>query len=180
MGIQEWGGNLVITRPDLSLTTLAQFMDDIGNGTGVKNANGNYSIVPQDFFIQPGIDESFAISSLNVLIRDNGALKAEQYGSVAELTNGISIVKQTGSSPVVSVDFTNGFPIKSNSDWGRFAFDVMPSDFGGGDNFFLVKWIFEPLPLLLKGKKLDKLVITLNDDLTPLIQHTFFVRGFKF
>lgn len=99
---------------------LSRYLDDNGDGTGSKNANGNYSGAEEIFYCQPAAGEVFRISRMVVMIEDGSGFRAERYGSInGALGNGITIRSADNSSSGVIVDFTDGTPIKTNAQWGR-------------------------------------------------------------
>lgn len=152
-----------------------RFLDTNGNGTGTKNAIGDYS-TPTDFYIAAGASENLEIERMIVHIRDAAPLSAEKYGGLAELTNGIE-VKVKESDDTVLLDMTDNTPIKSNAAWGRLCYDEDDSGYGSGDDFIKVRWTFAKSGSPVYLKYTDKLVVTISDDLTGLVAHTFMVQG---
>jgi hypothetical protein len=156
----------------------ARYLDTNGDGTGIKLATGNYSSAAEQFYLQ----------RLIVYIEDalSGQLDPDEYGAVATLTNGI-LVQVRDSSETVITDYTDGIPIKSNGQWQRVCFEV--TSLSGASNASLAaRWQFNEFvpkgyeyegetPLVLTGG--EKLVVTVNDDLTGLISHTFMAQGIE-
>jgi len=156
---------------------LFRYLDTVGDGSGTKNANGDYSSVAQDFKIttQPNISSNL-IQALNIHIRDGSALSANEYGNVAALTNGVS-VKIHNASNVAVIDLTDGIPVKSNAGWSRGAFNMRADDFGSGDNFISAQWHFNDPGSWMSLPTGYSLRVHLNDNLSGLIDHYFFVTG---
>lgn len=154
-----------------------RYLDTNGDGTGTKNANGDYSITAEEFYTQPPPGEVFYLTRLIVSIEDSGALNAGGYGGGAALSNGITITKEENGTPVI--DLVDGIPIDHNGAWGRYAFDTEPVDFGTGNKFFHVRWTFERTGTLivLSGNELERLVVGLSDDLSGLASHYFQIQG---
>ena len=155
---------------------LYQCLTDIGDGTGVNNAVGNYSSDMFEIFIA-NAERAIQISTIMVGIRDVGNFRQDRYGAMSALTNGIR-VKIKDDLGATLLDMTSGIPIRTNGGWQLLAFDASPLPQGGGDGFYAVRWglsrdtgsdiILEP------GHRLSA---ELNDDFTELVGHTFFIYG---
>jgi hypothetical protein len=161
---------------------LYRFLDTVGDGSGTKNAVGDYSAgtgTPTSFKIVPPSGELYTLSRVIVQIRDSGLISAEGYGGLAALTNGVELRVRDGAGTVL--DLVNGLPVKSNAGWGSFCYDVALTEFGAGDNFVQVRWTFSKSgkALELNGDEGEYLEAYLSDDLTGLVGHTFQVQGFK-
>ena len=153
-------------------------MDTNGDGTGTKNANGNYG-TPDDFYFQSPY--AVELHRMIIPIGDTAGMTAEEYGNLgAALTNGWELKVKTAAD-VVKLDLTDGIPIKSNAEVGRVCFDVDLKDFGTTptNEILLARWTFTRCgsPLILDP--LDKLVITFSDNLTGLLTHYFMVQGLR-
>jgi len=159
---------------------LYRYLDTNGDGTGTKQAIGDYSVTPTDFYIQPASGEIYIIHRLIAIIRDTSGAAARDYGNITDgLTNGILV--RTYRDGVMENDLTDNLPIRSNGEWARVCFDVELKTWSTGDEILTVRWTFNNSgnPITLNGGKKEKLVLTLNDDLTGLIQHTFQIQGYK-
>lgn len=152
-----------------------RFLDDNGDGTGTKNANGDFSGALEEFFIQPAAGQEFWIMRLIVQIRQSAVLRAERYIPLAALVNGIAIQKLAGAA--VLNDLTDGLPVMAIADWGRNCFDQFPSSFGAGDNYFECRWTFANSGLPVRLLPGQRLAARLNDNFTTLVTHTFKVDG---
>ena len=152
----------------------SRFLDTNGDGTGTKNAIGNQAAT--NFFISPDQGTYLSIGRLLVQITDIGNMVPANYGNLAELTNGIKLVKITNDG--TETDLVDGFLIKTNGQWARYCFDAVLSISGGvGENYVNIRWTFSRGGkdiLLLAG---DRLEIQLDDDFTGLIGHTFLTQG---
>jgi len=158
---------------------LAQFLSTNGDGTGTVNANVNGAVTPVVFKISPPATGSIVITRLIVTIRDNGTFSAEKYGVISELANGVEVGRLNDTTDAVEQDLTSGIPITTNASWGRLCYDVDLKTWGAGDSFLLVRWTFAKhgsCPLLISGG--PALGISINDDLTTLVEHHFLVQGF--
>jgi len=162
---------------------LSRLLDSNGDGTGTKNIILDYrdpadGIGETDYFIQPPAGEIFLITRLLVHIRDGGSFDAEKYGNGVTLTTGIVITLKRGAA--VEVDLTDGVPIKSNAQWAQLCYDVAISTYGAGDEYLHARWSFFKggVPgLYLHGDDEDKFVVTVNDKLDTLDEHSFTVQG---
>jgi len=151
-----------------------RLLDTVGDGTGTKNATGDYS-TPQAFRISAPSGGLYMIERMIVHIRDAQALSADNYGNLAELTTGVSVKVYNGDTE--DVDLTDGEPIKNHADWDGQCYDGKTTDFGSGNNFYTVRWTFSKAgqPLYLHGDW--NLRVELADNLTGLIKHQFRVQG---
>ena len=155
--------------------TVYQCLTDIGDGTGVRNAVGNYAPEMFEIFIT-NPDRAIQISSAVVGIRDSGLFRQDRYGAMnSPLTNGIRI-KAKDDKGAVLLDMTAAAPIKTNGAWSFLTSNVTPLPSGAGDGFYTVEWELSRLSgsnvVLEAGHRLS---VELNDDFEDLVEHTFFV-----
>lgn len=159
---------------------LYRYLDTVGNGSGTKNANGDYSGGVTTFALAPPAATIYRVARMIVSIGDEKEMRADGYGAiVAALTNGIQVRIHNGSDTVL--DLTDGVPIKTNTQWGAACYDVEPKTFGAGPNGLLVvRWTFTKAGqfLRLDGTANEELQVVLNDNLTALISHYFFAQGY--
>ena len=158
---------------------LIRHLDTNGDGTGTKDATGDYSSSATEFKIVPPADESYSIHRLTVVIEDGNNFEAELYGKGVELINGIAIKVKNG---VVSVnDLTNGSPILNNSGWTHLCgANIQLIGWGGNEDQLIVDIVFTHLgiPLVLDGNDGEYLSIELNDNFSGLDGHYFVANGF--
>ena len=156
---------------------ISRYADDIGDGSGVDNAIGDYSITPKSFKIAPAVGETFSVERMIVYIRDTGSFDADKYGNNITLTNGITIRVKTdiGGADTTHWDVTDNLPIKSNSGWKRLMHDELVSAYGIGDESVTYRYTFarDGSPIILEGDNGDELQIILNDNFTGLVEHCF-------
>jgi hypothetical protein len=155
-----------------------RYLDTNGDGTGTKNANGNYSSVADIFYIQPPAGSRYEINRMIVTVQDTGAQRAEYYGALGTaLTNGITVREQNDDGTFNNL--TDGITIKTNAGWGSICYDVDLKSWGAGDSMLLVRWTFRNAgdPIQLNGNSNDRLEVVLNDDLSGLVAHYFMVQG---
>lgn len=157
-----------------------RFADTVGDGSGTKNANGDYSGTVTDFKLSHPADAQVDcfISRMIVHIEDTANPSAAHYGNTgAALTNGIQILKLDADGATIQ-DITDDSTIKKNSQWGEYCFDVVLDSFGSGNDYVQVRWTFAKTGTPLRLGPGEQLAIRLNDDLTGLINHTFMLQGY--
>jgi hypothetical protein len=79
----------------------------------------------------------------------------------------------------VILDLMDGSNVKSVVGWAEHCYDITEHSFGSGNNFVVVRWTFEHAgrPLILDSFNDEKLVVTINDDLSSLVHHEFQIQG---
>ena len=169
-------------------TLISRHVDTNGNGTGTKNAIGDYSGAQEIFYIQPSSTQIFRITRMMVLVRgDKNTFYTDAYGSRTALTNGIIVHTRDDSGTLINL--TDDVPILTNGNWGRFCFDseIYPANVGSSDTYLRVRWTFEKsgYPIRLVGSNNERLEVCLNDDFSlsggqnnPLAEHYFLVQGY--
>jgi hypothetical protein len=145
------------------------------NSAGESNANGEYALAEEDFFVQPAAGRIIQIFRMIVSVADTTGMTAIKYGNGAALTNGVKITVQNSASDIL-LDLTP-IPVTSNAQWAGYCYDADLKSWGSGDELLVVRWTFSKSgePITLKNR--DKFVVTLNDDLDHLIGHRFLVQG---
>jgi hypothetical protein len=160
-------------------TLLSRFLDTNGDGSGTKNANGNYSAAEEIFYIQPGAAQVFRIARMLVTIEDTNGMSATDYGNITSgLSTGVEIRVQDDSGTLV--DLTDGLPVTNNAGWGSFCYDVDLKTWSTGNELLLVRWTFTKSGqyIRLRGANNERLEVVLNDQLTGLVGHYFLVQGY--
>ena len=155
-----------------------RFLDLNGDGTGTKNAIGDYS-TPDIFYIQPAAGVVYRVARMIVSIEDGGGMRAERYASLgAALSTGVQVRVQNDSGTVI--DLTNGIPITSNALWGSACYDVDVKSWGAGNDILLVRWTFERAGQMLRldGDANERLEVVLSDDFTGVVGHYFMAQGY--
>lgn len=159
----------------LANSLIYRYLDTAGDGTGTKNANGNYSITPDEFKFVPG--DPCEIHRMIVCAEDTSGMQASEYGNLGSaLTNGVKIsVERAG---VEILDLTDGITIKTNAGWGSICYDADVKTWGAGNELLTVRWTFAKTGAPLTLSNGEELIVTLNDDFTGLISHYFMIHGF--
>ena len=160
-------------------TLLSRFLDTDGDGTGTKNAIGDYS-TPEDFYIQPAAGQVYRINRILISIEDGSGFKAGLYGGLAALSTGLSLKVEDASGTLV--DFMDGVPVKTNGQWARVCFDVDLKSWSASptEELLVVRLTFSKFgqAVRLDGDNAEKLVMTLSDNMTGLLSHYFKVQGY--
>ena len=147
---------------------------------GVKVANVNGSVTPQVFKCIPPAGHQMFLTEMHIHYGDTAVWSADEFGNIgAALANGLGVaVHLTADDSVVS-DLTDGIPITTNADWGRFAIERQIDNFGSGEDFLNIRWDFvkNGTPLHISDK--HYFAVTVNDDLTGLTDLTFMMHGFN-
>jgi hypothetical protein len=176
---EVWNSSAIIAA--LPITPICRFLDTVGDGTGTKNANGNYAAATV-FRIQPGANQVFVIKTLTWFMRDNSAFNSGSYGGGLTLTNGVILRTQNGGGTIYN--FMDGLNVFTNADIARLAgiIDYVDLSSGTGDDFLRAVIDFEQLlgqPLTLtQTNNNERLEIVLQDNFTGLIQHRFQAGGY--
>lgn len=157
---------------------ISEFAMDLTDGNN-EDANKDYSVTPAEFVLAPPVGSVWNIARLLFFLEDFGSLDADKYGNGLVLTNGVTIQVKRGDT--VLCNLTNSQPIKSNSHWKKFCFDVESSAYGTGNQTLGSRWTFAKSGsyIHLVGDLGDKIVVTLNDDFSGLVSHTFLFQGHK-
>jgi hypothetical protein len=155
----------------------SRYLDTVGDGSGTYNAIGDYG-GGQVFKLAPGADEVMSVARMIVSIRDSGAMSAEKYGFLNELSTGVTVGVYDNDGLLFLLTDADE-PITSNAMWGGYCYDVDLKTFGSGDEFLLVRWTFARFgaPIVLQGAYGQYLGVTLNDDMTGLVEQTFLGQG---
>lgn len=152
-----------------------RFLDTVGDGSGTKNANGDYSVTPEAFFFQPA--RIAEITRIIIHISDTTGIQAQDYGNITGgLTNGYSILV-TDENDNTLLDFTDGVVIKTNGAIGRNCFDDELRTWGAGDEFIQARWTWAKAGNPITVGPNHKVSVTLNDDCTGLLEHYFKLDG---
>lgn len=157
---------------------LVKILDTVGDGTGAKNAIGDYSLTPTKFLIKPAPGEVFTIARMLGHVEDSGTFDSGSYGNGIVLTNGITVSYKCG---VREVDLMDGMSVITNADWAGVCYDVNISSFGLGNEYLNFRWTFEKTGtwIELNGDYGDELCVNLNDNFTALVGQYFTVQGYS-
>ena len=179
------------TQSNALLFRLRQLVEDAREGTAASNIlishitngsttnmNGDYSVTPQTFKLQPPIDKVYKVRRVLPFVVDSGTFDADKYGNNITLTNGIEF--RVSDDAGVTKDLLDGETIKTNSDWKKYCYDITISDFGVGNETLGGRWTFSKFVrngIVLDGSNNERLEMVLNDDFTGLIEHYLICEG---
>lgn len=145
-----------------------------------EDANKDYSTTPTYFHVAPPAGEVWYIARMMPYIQDGGSFDSGGYGNNSSpLTNGIEIKVYEGETEKIAL--TNSQPIKQNTHWKKFCYDITISTFGSGDESLGARWTFTNggTFIRLDGDLAQSIRVELSDDLSYLVSHTFLFQGYK-
>lgn len=159
----------------MSKFILNKQFDTVGNGTGTKNAIGNYSAEAQSFKITVPANKTYSLENLKIYMASSSAFTTSGYGSsLANITNGWTIkVRKDG----VLTDILDGMVIKSNYDLEGIATSINRVSFSGLEDGFVVTVSFSEYGIPFYLKAAEYIEIVLNDDFSGLTKHQFIIKG---
>lgn len=175
------------SRPDEILTMdrlVYEFVSSDGTGAADKINMAVNGSTPVEFYVGPAAGDVWAMQRVIFHLEDDTGvnLYPENFGALSALTNGCLFVAESDGTTVV--DFTRNKPIKSNADFGHFAYDVTyqtgaqqasaPANGTVQSRFTFTKGSNE---ILLYGDTTDRIVVTIQDNLSTLIDFSAQVQG---
>jgi hypothetical protein len=144
--------------------------------------NNNMAGTADKYYIGPPDNEYWVIHRGILYIEDNANMTVSGYGGGAALTNGVDVtVNRQGPDGAEILALNCQEPIHNNGEWGSLCYDISFTSPGAGNNILLLRWTFSRSgkPVILNGKHNDKLVMNVQDDLSSLVSHRFFVQGYS-
>jgi hypothetical protein len=161
-------------------TIFSRVLDSEGDGTGQKNARGNYAGSNASMMLKPASGTVFHLTRMLVYIRDTGSFDAEDYGNGITLTAGIEVFIKDANGTIVNL--TDSVPIMNNGSWSRICYDVNQESYGTGDEYLAARWTFAKAgqEISLDGSKGEYLEVQLRDNLSNLVEHRFTVQGYNY
>ena len=163
----------------LANEVLAILLDETGDGTGNHHANVDGSGAPVVFKSICPAGQQYHVYALHIHIADDDVIKPETYGGVASLTNGIDLqVLDTDDSVIYNI--FNGHTIKHNNDFAGMG-ELATLDIGAGATYGVAVYVdFAKAyggPLIMTTGQ--AFALTVNDNLSGLTDHHFFIQGHK-
>jgi hypothetical protein len=157
---------------------LFRYLDTNGDGSGTKNAVGDYSSVDTPFFIASSdAHGTFVINRMMIYVEDSGGSPSlATYGGLTALSDGmlVRIIRRNGSV----YDLLGGLTIKRNSDWQRTCYDVDIATFPAGNNYVHARWTFSRSGWPVVLQPLDKLEVVARDNMSAYVEHYFLIQGY--
>lgn len=137
------------------------------------NFNGDYSVTPEDAFLQAPTGARILINALIIAITDSGTFSDTDYGNiVGGLTNGILTVVEFNGVEVTNPAQT----INTNRELFGVDSDAQIAAYSANERTLVARFNFQS-PLVLNGNTDDKFILRLNDDMTGLDLHEFLLYG---
>ena len=166
-------GNYVVRRP------FEHYMDTNGDGTGVNNANGDYSGTPTEFYYAPPVGATIELTKFIIHVADKGIFEFDGYGAITAgvITNGYHITVERLGVEVLRL--TDTLPIKTNADMSHLNTDYNKITFQNNEEAANVSFDVASFdtPLQLHGDLQDRFIVTLRDNYTGLEDHHFILYG---
>lgn len=163
---------------------LFRAMDEVGDGSGVKNHISDYLVTGvgnKKALLTPSTDQIFDIATLQIFIQDNLAVGSDKYGGAKALDvgKGMLLYVEDEEANVVT-DLFDGGEVITNAGWALISGNIHESGIGSGDNY-----LFSQINFLAKvgdylhvdGRAGESLALHLRDDLSSLIKHFFMCIG---
>lgn len=165
-----------LTSGDLP-TTFRRFMDSIGDGTGTKSANADFTALGGARRLTPAVDQIMRVTRLTVYVQDY-TIDSGYYGGGLTLSQGITFGVYNAGGKIV--DLLDTMYITQTGDYARHGFDIQLMAFQTGDEMMAASYNFlrAGFPLRLNGELGEYLRVDLADDFTALSEHTFLVEGY--
>jgi len=165
--------------PPLSGLPLMYFLTSAGNGTGEINLIGNYAAAVTDFYYLAPAGYRYRVYTVQLCIADASLMNQVDYGAIAGgLTNGLTIWIRLASG--VELPLLGGMSVKTNQHFLNLTRHTMLTQFPGVPQSFVVSfpiWKDHGMPITLEPG--DRFIARLHDDYTPLVSHTFLLRGIR-
>lgn len=156
---------------------LSRFADVVGDGSGGKNANGNYAGSPQIFRVQAQPGEHLEVQRMIVSVQDSGLNSYDNYTAAAALTNGIYVYVTDIKGNVV-YDLTDpDVRVKTLGGWAHYCFDAQVLDATSGDDHFVARWTFAKAGVPVKLYPGWSLCILCEDNMSALTEHRFLIQA---
>lgn len=156
------------------VTKIEEFKSQLMHQDGfpaIVNANVKGDITPVDFIFEPAASEAFVVERLMIFGLGSTNVTGPTYIDQT-ITNGLTI--QLHNAGGLIHDITENHPILSNDDLTSYCYDARQNLFAANPKSISARYTFSKdsgSGILFDGSKGDKLVITINDDLTGLVEH---------
>lgn len=162
----------------MKYTKIVEFASRYMNQDGspsVIDASVNGSITPVDFVFEPLVTEAFVIRRILMFGLGTANVTGPAYVDLSALANGTTIKLFNTGGEVF--DLTENNPIKSNDLWDSLCFDAGQNTYSANPKSVSARYTLARDTgddgILLDGSKGEKLVITINDNLSSLLGHFF-------
>jgi hypothetical protein len=149
-----------------------EFLEESG-GSPDMTVNGS----PTKYYLAAPAEQLYHVASVQIQIADATWVE-DGFGGLAALSTGVGIeVEDLDGTQLI--DFTAGNNIKTFADFGYLAGAQVATAIstGGTNKFGLVEWNLESGGAFLSLTAGQRLVFTINDDLTGLVTFQALVQG---
>jgi hypothetical protein len=132
------------------------------------------SVTPVEYVLAPGGSEVLRIYRLRLVLQTATAAELTDFGDLAALTNGLTMEVVDADDAVV-VDLLGGEPLKSNLDIvaACSSFEILAAT-----SHAILATFDLPVPVRLDGGTDERLILTVNDDLTGLARARCYADAF--
>lgn len=156
-------------------------LSDDGTSAGETNMAQDGS-TPVTFYRGPASGRTWNVHRIIFNITDAASsITPNEFGGAAALTNGCSLLVQRDGGTVI--DFTDGRALKQNADFGNLCYDLSFHESGNAANTSNVQARFTftkaGQPLVLNGKRGERIAMVVNDDLTDLLDFVATIQGYE-
>lgn len=169
------------------MALISRYLDTVGDGTGTKNAAGDYTIAtgtPTTFFIAPASGVRYLITRLAIVVQDTTGFLATTYGAAGALATGYRVEHHTDDGTLVT-DYMDGVRVRTNAGLLHTADVSFPTAtaWDGGAQvlravFDFSRWHGDNGGLVLNGTSNERLAIPFtNDNTSGLTGHYFVAQG---
>ena len=137
----------------------------------------NGSVTPISFTAGPPSGKKWFISRILVTVTDT-SMTWQDFGGITALTNGMTL---TYKSEGTTYDLLDGLPIKQNSNWTQYCYDVELMEGPGILDIVRVRWTFSNSGtfLVLNNANSDVFTSTVRDNLTALDEYRTVIQGYE-
>lgn len=157
----------------------SRYMNQVGSANIEADVDG--SSTPVNFEFGPSTNEVFVLDRILIYGLGTSNVASTNYVNLTALSNGVVMTLQNSGGIVK--DITDGLPLKTNDDLTNLCYDVRQNLFGANPRSISLRYSFTKETgghgILLDGRRGEKLIMTINDDLTALVAHRFKVGAYK-
>jgi len=159
------------------IVPLFRYLDTVGDGSGTKNAIGNYSAGEQIFkFTNPVSAQCVVITTFIAHIAGPTNFALTGYANIAGgLTNGWTMHTTMGG---VTTQFLDGEPIKTNDDLAHFSPKINHLNFNGAGDSLICPLESSQFGMVLTLHGGDTFQVILHDDFSTLTSQHFIIQGY--
>lgn len=146
----------------------SRFMDTVGDGSGTVEQAVDGSITPVEFCVTAPAGYAYVVNSLTINYAVTGKLDIGYGAAATALPNGLSIYEKNKDGDVTRNALFQ-LPIKDNSNWGAYSFDVLPLTLKNDNQSltFVYDFIRDGAPIVLNPGY--SYCVKINDKMTSYV-----------